>query len=186
MQPPSTGREQERPLWAFLPNTGGYGEGAPRQGGQGREGRKPAREGEAGRATHRHTEGHVRPSYPHSDVWTCRAAPRPGHSAAGGNPCLLRGRGGHGRGGRRAAHPAEPPRPTPSTPSASRWRQGSAGLCRHRRGCLQPHVPRKLGNRRLECLRKLGCSSRLQWAELKGNRSVTRVARESAGKGRKG
>lgn len=119
-----------------------------------------------------HTEGHVRPSHPQSAARRCRTAPWPGHGSAEGIPACCRA---GGQPIRQAA------RPTPS-PRA----RDPAGLRRHRTGCPQPRAPRNLGNRSLECLRKLGCACRLQWAALVGRESVTRVARESAGKGRKG
>lgn len=81
---------------------------------------------------------------------------------------------GRARPGRPEGSP--PPAGRPVQRRAPRVRPGRgrdpAGLYRHSRGCLQPHVPRKVGNRRLECLRKLECSRRLQWAALEGSRSV--------------
>lgn len=172
MQAPSTGREQGRPLQAFLSNTGGYGEGAPGQRGQGGAVGKPARKGEAGRAMVIHTEGHVRPSHPHSAARRCRTAPWPGHGSAEGIPACCRAGGEPTR--RAAPSNAESPG------------QGSGPAAQAQDGVSPTPRPRKLGNRSLECLRKLGRSCGLQWAALVGRESVTRVARESAGKGRKG
>lgn len=62
-----------------------------------------------------------------------------------GNPCVLRGRGGHGRGGRRPAHPAGLPRPTPSSPRAARSRQGSGRAAQAQEGVSPTPRPQKTG-----------------------------------------
>lgn len=99
---PSTGREQGRPLRAFLPKTGARERDLP--GKEGKVG-KPAPEGEAGRAMGMHTDTQRVTFAPHIPTVVHRDA--------------LRGRG---RAWSEGSPPHRPPRLTPSSPNVARSR----------------------------------------------------------------